>query len=218
MVVQVAWPGATVEEMQSQVVDKIERKAQETPELDYVRSYTRPGNAVIFVNIKGEARGRQITDAFYQVRKKIADIRHTLPAGVVGPFFNDEFGDTYVTLHALTGSGFAYPEQKAQAKRIRDVLLRVPGVEKVDLLGTQDEKLFIEISSKDGFEIPAQKCARWRKRSDVGKAANFAAALVLQGRAVPSSSALLRSTRALSQSRCAVRSEIPRRPAISMSE
>jgi multidrug efflux pump subunit AcrB len=148
MVVQVAWPGATVEEMQSQVVDKIERKAQETPWLDYVRSYTRPGNAVIFVNIKGEARGAQITDAFYQVRKKIGDIRHTLPEGVVGPFFNDEFGDTYITLHALTGNGFAYPELKAQAKRIRDVLLRVAGVEKVDLLGTQDEKLFIEISSK----------------------------------------------------------------------
>jgi multidrug efflux pump subunit AcrB len=148
MVVQVAWPGATVEEMQEQVVDKIERKAQETPHLDYVRSYTRAGNAVIFVNIQGEARGAQITDAFYQVRKKIGDIRHTLPEGVRGPFFNDEFGDTYVTLHALTGAGFAYPELKAQAKRIRDVLLRVGGVEKVDLLGTQDEKLFIEISSK----------------------------------------------------------------------
>ena len=148
MVVQAAWPGASVEEMQSQVVDKIERKVQETPHLDYVRSYTRPGNAVIFVNIKGEARGREITDAFYQIRKKVGDIRATLPAGVQGPFFNDEFGDTYITLHALTGQGFSYPELKAQAKRIRDVLLRVGGVEKVDLLGTQDEKLFIEISSK----------------------------------------------------------------------
>ncbi len=148
MVVQVNWPGSTVEEMQSQVVDKIERKVQETPELDYVRSYTRPGSAVIFVNIKGGARGQQITDAFYQVRKKVGDIRNTLPAGVQGPFFNDEFGDTYITLHALTGQGFSYPELKTQAKRIRDVLLRVPGVEKVDLIGTQDEKLYIEISSK----------------------------------------------------------------------
>ena len=148
MVVQVAWPGASTEDLQSQVVDKIERKVQETPHLDYVRSYTRPGNAVIFVNIKGAARGREITDAFYQVRKKIGDIRHTFPSGVVGPFYNDEFGDTYITLHALTGEGFAYPELKAHAKRVRDVLLRVPGVEKVDLLGTQDEKIFIEISSK----------------------------------------------------------------------
>jgi len=148
MVVQVAWPGASTEDMQSQVVDKIERKVQETPHLDFVRSYTRPGSAVIFVNIKGEARGQQITDAFYQVRKKIGDIRHTFPAGVAGPFYNDEFGDTYITLHALTGNGFAYPELKAHAKRVRDVLLRVAGVEKVDLLGTQDEKVFIEISSK----------------------------------------------------------------------
>jgi multidrug efflux pump len=148
MVAQVAWPGASVEEMQSQVVDKIERKMQETPHLDYVRSYTRPGSAVIFVNIKGEARGREITDAFYHVRKKVGDIRGTLPEGVQGPFFNDEFGDTYITLHALTGGGFGYPELKSQAKRIRDVLLRVPGVEKVDLLGTQDEKLYIEISSR----------------------------------------------------------------------
>ncbi len=148
MVVQVVWPGASTEDMQSQVVDKIERKVQETPHLDFVRSYTRPGNAVIFVNIKGAARGREIADAFYQVRKKIGDIRGDLPAGVVGPFFNDEFGDTYITLHALTGDGFSYPELKTQAKRVRDVLLRVPGVEKVDLLGTQDEKIFIEISSK----------------------------------------------------------------------
>ncbi|HKJ62119.1 MAG TPA: efflux RND transporter permease subunit, partial [Hyphomicrobiales bacterium] len=97
---------------------------------------------------KGEARGQEITDGFYQVRKKVGDIRHTLPVGVIGPFFNDEFGDTYITLHALTGDGFSYPELKDQAKRIRDGLLRVSGVEKVDLIGTQDEKIFIEISSK----------------------------------------------------------------------
>ncbi len=148
MVIQTTWPGASTEEMQSQVVDKIERKAQEAPHLDFIRSYARPGNAVIFVNFKGEARGPQIADAFYQVRKKVGDIRHTLPDGVIGPFFNDEFGDTYITLHALTGAGFSYPEMKSNAKRIRDVLLRVPGVEKVDLIGSQDEKIFIEISSK----------------------------------------------------------------------
>ena len=148
MVIQTAWPGASTEEMQNQVVDKIERKVQEAPHLDFVRSYTRPGNSVIFVNFKGEARGQQVSDAFYQVRKKVGDIQHTLPQGVIGPFFNDEFGDTYITLHALTGDGFSYPELKTEAKRIRDVLLRVPGVEKVDLIGTQDEKVFIEISSK----------------------------------------------------------------------
>lgn len=147
MVVQVSWPGATVDEMQDQVVDKIERKLQETPGLDFLRSYTRSGFANIFVNLKGSVRGDAVKDAFYQVRKKIGDIRQTLPEGVVGPFFNDEFGDTYISLHAVTGQGFSYPELKTFAKRTRDVLLRVPGVAKVDLLGTQDERVFIEVSS-----------------------------------------------------------------------
>ncbi len=148
MVVQVQWPGASVREMQDQVVDKIERKLQETPDLDFIRSYTRAGFANVFVNIKGSAKGEAVKEAFYQARKKVGDIRHTLPEGVVGPSFNDEFGDTYISLHAVAGRGFTYPELKAAAKNARDVLLRVPGVAKVDLLGTQDERVFIEISSK----------------------------------------------------------------------
>jgi multidrug efflux pump subunit AcrB len=147
MVVQVLWPGATVEETQDQVVDKIERKLQETPGLDFVRSYTRAGFANIFVNLKGSMRGDAVKDAFYQVRKKVGDIRQTFPDGVIGPFFNDEFGDTYISLYAITGEGFAYPELKTFAKNARDILLRVPGVAKVDLLGTQDERIFIEVSS-----------------------------------------------------------------------
>ena len=147
MVVQVLWPGASVAEMQDQVVDKIERKLQETPSLDFVRSYTRPGFANIFVNLQGSARGEAVKDAFYQARKKVGDIRQTLPDGVIGPFFNDEFGDTYISLYAITGEGFAYPELKAFAKSARDILLRVPGVAKVDLLGLQDERIFIEVSS-----------------------------------------------------------------------
>lgn len=148
MIMQVMWPGSSVEEMQSQVVDKIEQKVQETPNLDYVRSYTRAGSAVVFISIKGAARGRDVPDAFYQVRKKVGDIKQNLPAGVYGPYFNDEFGDTYLTLHTLTGDGFSYPEMKAEAKRIRDILLRVPGVTKVNLIGTQDEKVYIELSTK----------------------------------------------------------------------
>src|SRR5262249_15804634 len=148
MVVQVSWPGASVREMQDQVVDKIERKLQETPDLDFLRSYTRAGFANIFVNLKGSARGEAVREAFYQARKKVGDVRHTLPEGVVGPTFNDEFGDTYISLHAITGRGFSYPELKTFAKNARDVLLRVPGVAKVDLLGTQDERVFIEASSK----------------------------------------------------------------------
>jgi multidrug efflux pump len=147
MVVQVLWPGASAEEMQDQVVDKIERKLQETPGLEFLRSYTRPGSAAIFVNLKGNVRGDAVADAFYQVRKKIGDIRHTLPEGVVGPFFNDEFGDTYMSLYALTGQGYNYPELKTFAKNARDIILRIPGVAKVDLLGTQEERIFIEVAS-----------------------------------------------------------------------
>jgi multidrug efflux pump subunit AcrB len=147
MVVQVLWPGASVQEMQEQVVDKIERKLQEVPGLDFVRSYTRSGFANIFVNLKGSMRGEAVKDAWYQARKKVGDIRQTFPEGVIGPYFNDEFGDTYISLYAFAGRDFAYPELKAFAKNARDILLRIPGVAKVDLLGTQDERIFIEVSS-----------------------------------------------------------------------
>jgi multidrug efflux pump subunit AcrB len=148
MVVQVTWPGASVHELQEQVVDKIERKVQETPQLDYVQSYAHPGSAVIFINLRGEARGREVSDAFYQVRKKIGDIQNTFPEGVQGPFFNDEFGDTYLALYAIEGQGFTYPELRDFAKGARDNLLRVSGVGKVDLLGVQDEKVYIEVPSR----------------------------------------------------------------------
>jgi multidrug efflux pump subunit AcrB len=148
MVVQVNWPGSSVHELQEQVVDKIERKIQETPGIDYVQSYAHPGSAVIFVNLRGEQRGREVSDAFYQVRKKVGDIAATLPQGVQGPFFNDEFGDTYIALYSISGQGFSYPELRDFARDARDILLRVPGVGKVDLLGVQDEKVFIEIPSR----------------------------------------------------------------------
>jgi multidrug efflux pump len=147
MVVQVLWPGAATEEMQDQVIDKIERKLQETPGLEFLRSYTRPGFGSIFVNLKGSVRGEAVKDVFYQARKKVGDIRQTLPEGVIGPFFNDEFGDTYISLYAVAGQGYSYPELKAFAKNARDILLRNPGVAKVDLLGLQDERVFIEVSS-----------------------------------------------------------------------
>jgi multidrug efflux pump subunit AcrB len=148
MVVQVNWPGASLHEMQEQVVDKIETKLQETPKIEYVQSYTHPGSAVVFLNLRGDSRGREIPDAFYQVRKKIGDIKNTLPEGVEGPFFNDEFGDTYLALYAIEGDGFTYPELRTFARSARDILLRVNGVGKVDLLGLQPEKVYIEIASR----------------------------------------------------------------------
>jgi multidrug efflux pump len=148
MVVQVVWPGASLTDMQDQVVNKIERKLQETPHLDFVRSFTRAGSAIITVQIKGEAAGSDVTDAFYQVRKKVGDIASELPSGIYGPYFNDEFGDTFITLHAITGDGYSFPELKSFATAARDVLLRVPGVEKVVVLGDQPQKLYIDVSSK----------------------------------------------------------------------
>ena len=148
MVVQVMWPGSSLDEMQDQVVDKVERKLQEVPGLDYVKTYVRAGSAVTVVNIRGDVFGRGVTDAFYQARKKIGDIANTLPSGVLGPYFNDEFGDNYISIYAFTGKDFSIPELKDFAKAARDVALRVPGIEKADLLGTQDQKIFIDVSSK----------------------------------------------------------------------
>jgi multidrug efflux pump len=148
MVVRVLWPGASADEIERQVTDKIERKLQDTPHLDYVRSYSRPGESVIFVNVLGETRAFDVDYTWYQVRKKVTDIRAQLPAGAIGPFFNDEFGDTYSNIYAVSGEGFGYADVKTYADLLRAEVLRVPGVEKVDLLGVQDEKIWVEFSHK----------------------------------------------------------------------
>ncbi|MCO6180549.1 efflux RND transporter permease subunit [Ciceribacter sp. RN22] len=148
MVVQTVWPGASIEEMQDQVVNKIERKLQETPHLDYIRSYTRAGMAITTVNIKGDTDAAEVMDAFYQVRKKVGDIEQELPDGLMGPYFNDEFGDTFVTMHALSGDGYSFPELKDFAIRARDMLLATPGVEKAVILGDQPRQIHIDVSSK----------------------------------------------------------------------
>lgn len=148
MVVQAVWPGASIQEMEDQVVNKIERKLQETPHLDFVRSYTRAGSAIITVQIEGDTNADEVADAFYQVRKKVGDIANELPEGVLGPYFNDEFGDTFITLHSISGDGFSYPELRRFAIEGRDMLLTTPGVEKVVILGDQPEKIFIDVSSK----------------------------------------------------------------------
>lgn len=148
MVVQAFWPGASLADMQDQVVNKIERKLQETPHLDWVKSYTRPGSAIITLQVKGNTDANDVAEAFYQVRKKVGDIENELPEGLLGPYFNDEFGDTYITLYALTGDGYSFPELKQYAIQARDVLLSTEGVEKAVILGDQPQKIFIEVSSK----------------------------------------------------------------------
>ncbi|CAN7185284.1 efflux RND transporter permease subunit [Rhizobium sp. LjRoot30] len=148
MVVQAIWPGASIQEMEDQVVNKIERKLQETPHLDWVRSYTRAGSAIITLQVKGDTNTAEVKDAFYQVRKKVGDISNELPQGLLGPYFNDEFGDTFITLHSLSGEGFSYPELKKFAIQARDMLLTTPGVEKAVIIGDQPEKIYIDVSSK----------------------------------------------------------------------
>ena len=147
MVIRSNWPGASAREVEQQLTDKIEKKLQEAPHVDVIRSYSKPGESLVFLVLKDSTPASAVPDAWYQVRKKIGDIRQSLPAGVQGPFFNDEFGDTYGNLYALAGDGFGYAALKDNAERIRDQLLRVPDVAKVDLLGVQDEKIFIELSN-----------------------------------------------------------------------
>jgi multidrug efflux pump len=147
MVVRTNWPGATAAEVEEQITDRIEKKLQEAPDLDFLRSYSKPGESQIFVVAKDSAAPSAVPDIFYQVRKKVSDIRNNLPQGIQGPFFNDEFGDTLGNLYALTGDGFTYAQLKAYADRIRLDLLRVPDVAKVDLIGDQDQKVFVEVSN-----------------------------------------------------------------------
>ena len=149
MVVQAAWPGATTEDMLKQVTERIERKLQETPKLDFIRSFTRAGVTTIFVNLKGSATADEITDIWYHVRKSIGDIRHTLPAGVVGPGFNDDFGDTFGIIYGFTADGFTHRELRDYVEDIRSKLLHVPDVSKIEILGAQDEKIFVEFSMQE---------------------------------------------------------------------
>ena len=148
MVVRAFWPGATALQMADQVTDKLEKKLQETPYIDKIRSYSKPGETLIILQLRESTPPKETPGAWYQVRKKIGDIRGTLPAGVIGPFFNDEFGDTYGSIFALSGDGFSYAEVKDYADFVRQQLLKVSSVSKVELFGVQDEKIHIEFSHK----------------------------------------------------------------------
>ncbi|MCZ7658232.1 MAG: efflux RND transporter permease subunit [Xanthobacteraceae bacterium] len=146
MVVNVAWPGATAHEVQTQVTDKIEKKLQELPYLDRVESYSQPGVAFLRVFLRDTTPPGKVKELWYQVRKKVGDIRGELPAGIVGPGFNDEFGDVYSALYMLSADGLTLARLKARAEDIRQRLLRVPNVNKVDIIGARPERIFIEFS------------------------------------------------------------------------
>jgi multidrug efflux pump len=148
MVVGAAWPGATVDETISQVTERLERTLQETRHLDRVRSYTTAGQTTIFVDLKQSTPPSEVADIWYQVRKNVGDMRQTLPTGVVGPFFNDDFGDTFGIIYAFTADGFNFRELRDHVEAIRSRLLQVPDVSKIELLGAQDEQIYIEFSTE----------------------------------------------------------------------
>jgi len=147
MVIKTLWPGATAQQVQEQVTDRIAKKLQETPSTDFMRSYSRPGESLIFFTMKDSAPASAVANEWYQVRKKVGDIGATLPQGVQGPFFNDEFGDVYTNIYTLAGDGFSPAQLRDYADNLRTVLLRVPGVAKVDYFGDQPEHVYIEISN-----------------------------------------------------------------------
>ena len=147
MVVRTNWPGASAEEVSRQVTERIEKKLMETGEYDRIVSFSRPGESMVTFLARDSMHSAQIPELWYQVRKKVGDIRHTLPPGIQGPFFNDEFGTTFGNIYALTGEGFDYAVLKDYADRIQLQLQRVKDVGKVDLLGLQDEKVWIELSN-----------------------------------------------------------------------
>ena len=148
MVVRAYWPGASSLQMAEQVTDKLEKKLQETPFIDSIRSYSKPGETLIILQLRESTPPREVTQAWYQVRKKIGDIRSSLPSGVIGPLYNDEFGDTFGSIFALSADGFTYAEVKDYADFVRQQLLSVKSVSKVELYGVQDEKIFIEFSTR----------------------------------------------------------------------
>jgi len=152
MVVRAYWPGTTAQQMAEQVTDKIERTLQEVPYADRIQSYTKPGESFTLMVVKDSSPPKEISNLWYQVRKKVGDMRGTLPQGVIGPFFNDEFGDVYGSIYALSADGFTEEELRQFAERARSDMLRVPGVAKVELFGVQAEKVFVE--------IPQQKLAQ----------------------------------------------------------
>jgi len=146
MNVSAVWPGATAEEMQRLVADPIEKTLQEIPHFDKVRTYSRPGVTYLQVQLEDSAGPADVPDLWYQIRKRVGDMRQNLPSGVIGPFFNDEFGDVDSALYTLTGDGVSPRDLKDRAEDIRQRLLAVPNVDKVRFYGVQNEKIFVEFS------------------------------------------------------------------------
>lgn len=159
MVVQAGWPGASIEETLKQVTERLERKLQETPKLDYLRSFTTAGVTTIFVNLQGSTTARDVPVIWDRVRTNIGDIRSTLPAGIVGPGFNDDFGDTFGIIFGFTSDGFTHRDLRDHVEDIRSRLLQVPDVSKIEILGAQDERIFVEFSMQELASLGIDRAA-----------------------------------------------------------
>ena len=153
MVVQTYWPGATAEEVSLQVTDKIEKELMSTGQYEKIMAYSRPGESMVMFMAKDSLKSSQLPDVWYQVRKKVGDIKQQFPAGVQGPFFNDEFGDTFGNIYVLTGNDFDYATLKEYADRLQLQLQRVKDVSKVNLVGLQDQKIWIELSNTKAVQM-----------------------------------------------------------------
>jgi multidrug efflux pump len=148
MVIRTLWSGATAEQVDRQITDRVEKKLQEMPYFKWTRSYSRPGESLIILELQDTAAPKDVPGLWYQVRKKVGDIRHTLPAEAQGPFFNDEFGDVYGSIYAFTADGFTHSELRDYVERARQEILRLPNVAKADLIGVQEDKIFVELSPR----------------------------------------------------------------------
>ncbi|WP_448206081.1 efflux RND transporter permease subunit [Azospirillum sp. sgz302134] len=173
MTIRTTWPGATAREVEQFVTDRIEKKLEEVPYYDFARSYSKPGESVIFLQLKDSTPPRKVADLWYQVRKKVGDIRYTLPDGVIGPSFNDEFGDVYSAIYGFMGEDFTPAQLKKVAEDVRAKLLRLRDVEKVELIAPQEERVFVEISSQRlaSFGLPVESVIQALQRENAIAAA-----------------------------------------------
>lgn len=153
MIVSASWPGATAEQMEEQVTDKLEKKIQDIQGIDYISSYSRADTAVIYVTLRDDVPKDKVRDTWRDVREACSDIQMDLPEGVYGPFFNDRFDDVYGSIYAVTGDGYSYEEMRQEAEKTRRLLLSVPNVQKVELVGEQTEKVYIELDKSKLSEL-----------------------------------------------------------------
>jgi len=176
MIVQADWPGASADGMAREVADRIERKLEELPGIDYTESTVQPGRVITMVSLRDDTPPRQVPDLWYQVRKKVGDIAPSLPQGVQGPWFNDEFGDLFGIIYSFTGDGFTLPELRHVVEDVRERLLTVPGVGKIQLLGDQEERIHVDLDFRNlaGLGLTATDILGVIRRDNAVVAGGFA--------------------------------------------